>query len=62
MEQSIVATILEGDNLNYAICEDDMHVDFSDYGRGVMFRIVDEQSIPDITANGEVPDIVIGVK
>ena len=36
----LVCTILEGDNLNYAICEDDIHIDFSDAGRGVMYRLI----------------------
>lgn len=36
----IVATILDGDNLNLAICVDGINVDFSDYGRGVTYKIV----------------------
>lgn len=37
----IIATIIEGDNLNYALCEDEQNIDFSDIGRGVMFEIID---------------------
>lgn len=59
-KRPLVCTILEGDNLNYAICEDDVNIDYSDYGRGVMYRVLDE--IPDITPGGEIPDIVIGIK
>lgn len=38
----IVATILEGDNLNFAICEDDVNIDFSDVGRGITFRVLEK--------------------
>ena len=36
----LICTTIEGDNLNYAICEDDIHIDYSDYGRGVMYRVI----------------------
>lgn len=37
-DRPIIADIIEGDNLNYAICVDDVNVDFSDEGRGVRYR------------------------
>ena len=37
----LVCTTIEGDNLSLAICEDDNHIDYSDYGRGVMYRVID---------------------
>lgn len=37
----IIADIIEGDNLNYALTTDDVNVDFSDEGRGVRYRILD---------------------
>jgi hypothetical protein len=37
----LVCTTIEGDNLSLAICEDDIHIDYSDYGRGVMYRVID---------------------
>ena len=40
-KKPLVCTTIEGDNLNYAICEDDNHIDYSDYGRGVMYRVID---------------------
>ena len=40
-ERPISATIIEGDNLNFAICEMGEEIDFSDYGRGVSFKIVE---------------------
>lgn len=39
----LVCTTIEGDNLNYAICEDDIHIDYSDYGRGVMYRVIKDE-------------------
>ena len=40
-ERPISATIIEGDNLNFAICEMGEDIDFSDYGRGVSFKVVE---------------------
>lgn len=37
-DRPIIADIIEGDNLNYALCTDDVNVDFSDVGRGVRFK------------------------
>lgn len=37
----IIATIIEGDNLNHALCEDDVHIDFSDNYRGVMYEVIE---------------------
>jgi hypothetical protein len=36
----LVCTTIEGDNLSLAICEDDNNIDYSDYGRGVMYRVI----------------------
>lgn len=40
-ERPISATIIEGDNLNFAICEMGEDIDFSDYGRGVSYKVVE---------------------
>lgn len=40
-ERPLVCTTIDGDNLNLAICDDDIHIDYSDYGRGVMYRVID---------------------
>ncbi len=34
-------TIVEGDNLNFAICINGVDIDYSDYGRGVTYRVID---------------------
>lgn len=46
-KRPISATILEGDNLNFAICENGEDVDFSDYGRGVSYELVDNYMVND---------------
>lgn len=49
----LIAKIIEGDDLNYAVCVDKINIDFIGYGKGVMFRVIDQSSAPDITANEE---------
>lgn len=39
-DRPIIATIIEGDNLNYALTSDDVNIDFSDIGRGVQYKII----------------------
>lgn len=35
----LVCTTIEGDDLSYAVCEEGIDIDYSDYGRGVSYRL-----------------------
>lgn len=38
----LVCTTIEGDDLSYAICEEGIDIDYSDYGRGVSYRVIED--------------------
>lgn len=40
-KKPLVCTTIEGDDLSYGICENGVDIDYSDYGRGVMYRVID---------------------
>jgi hypothetical protein len=48
----LICTTIEGDNLNYAICEDDVHIDYSDEGRGVIYKVIEDIYVVNDTETG----------
>lgn len=41
-KRPLVCTTIEGDKLDYAFCQNGVDIDYSDYGRGVEYMIIED--------------------